>query len=121
MIYARAEPPSVDDIEALLLMQDAQFEKFRQELPSPSVTVNVAQASSLQDSSSSQNFHQNQGGNRGRGNRGRSGGGDRGGLKPTCQLCHKYGHEAFDCWYQFDQAFVQPQRLPGQLDQPSQA
>lgn len=47
MIYSRVEPASVDDIEALLMIQDAQFEKYNQELPSSSVSLNVAQAPTL--------------------------------------------------------------------------
>lgn len=51
MIFARVEPASVDDIESLLIVQDSQFEKFRQELPSSFVSLNVAQAPSVGDSS----------------------------------------------------------------------
>lgn len=43
MIYACVEPASMDDIEALLIVQDSQFEKYRQELSSSSVSLNVAQ------------------------------------------------------------------------------
>ncbi|MCI00977.1 retrovirus-related Pol polyprotein from transposon TNT 1-94, partial [Trifolium medium] len=42
MIYSRADTPTVEDVEALLLLQDAQFEKFKQELSNPSVSANVA-------------------------------------------------------------------------------
>lgn len=57
MIYVKGDSSTVDDSDALLLMQDAQFEKFRQELPSPSISVNVAQASSLQESFSANDFN----------------------------------------------------------------
>jgi histone deacetylase 1/2 len=43
MIYSRFETPTVEDVEALLLLQEVQFEKFRQELTNPSVSANVAQ------------------------------------------------------------------------------
>ncbi|MCI35565.1 retrovirus-related pol polyprotein from transposon TNT 1-94, partial [Trifolium medium] len=43
MVYSRLNTPTVDDVEALLLLQEAQFEKFRQELTNPSVSANVAQ------------------------------------------------------------------------------
>lgn len=100
MIYARGNPPSVDDIEALLFMKDAQFEKFQQELPSHAVTVNVAQASNMLESPFATDFNQNNGGflggYHGRGGRGRGcGGHGRGGSKPTCQLCDRYGHDAY--------------------------
>ncbi|MCI52515.1 retrovirus-related pol polyprotein from transposon TNT 1-94, partial [Trifolium medium] len=42
MVYSRFETPTVEDVEALLLLQDVQFEKFRQELANPSVSANIA-------------------------------------------------------------------------------
>lgn len=127
MIYPHVEPASVDDIEALLIVQDSQFEKYKQELPSSSVSLNVAQAPALPSSSSSagpSDFQSNNGyqgdssgyqdqndgyhgSSRGRGcgdGKGRGCGGN----KPICQLCHKYGHEAYNCWYVFDQTYVPP-------------
>jgi hypothetical protein len=44
MIYSRYESPTVEDVEALLLLQEAQFEKFKQELNNPNVSANLAQA-----------------------------------------------------------------------------
>ncbi|MCI57936.1 hypothetical protein A2U01_0079188, partial [Trifolium medium] len=32
--------------------------------------------------------------------------GNFGGTRPTCQLCNKYGHHVFDCWYRFDENYV---------------
>ncbi|MCI96379.1 retrovirus-related pol polyprotein from transposon TNT 1-94, partial [Trifolium medium] len=32
LVYSRSDTPIADDVEALLLIQEAQFEKFRQEL-----------------------------------------------------------------------------------------
>ncbi|MCH81100.1 retrovirus-related Pol polyprotein from transposon TNT 1-94 [Trifolium medium] len=42
MIYSRFETPTVEDVEALLFLQDVQFEKFRQELANPSISTNIA-------------------------------------------------------------------------------
>jgi hypothetical protein len=42
MVYSRFESPTVEDVEALLLLQEAQFDKFRQELASPSVSAHIA-------------------------------------------------------------------------------
>ncbi|MCI19265.1 retrovirus-related Pol polyprotein from transposon TNT 1-103, partial [Trifolium medium] len=35
MVYSRSDSPNVEDVEALLLLQEAQFEKFKQELANP--------------------------------------------------------------------------------------
>lgn len=135
MIYGGVDPTSVDD-EALLLAQDAQFKKYKQELPSSSVLLNVAQALNLQASSSatdsgnfqSSNGYQDptngyQGSNHGRGRSGCGRGGrgrDCGGNRPTCQLCHEYGRDTYNCWYRFDQNFV-PQPAPApQFSNPNQ-
>ncbi|MCI93008.1 retrovirus-related pol polyprotein from transposon TNT 1-94, partial [Trifolium medium] len=50
MVYSRFETPTVEDVEALLLLQEVQFEKFRQELTNPSVSANVAQMESKSNS-----------------------------------------------------------------------
>jgi histone deacetylase 1/2 len=42
MVYSRFDTPTIEDVEALLLLQEAQFDKFRQELASPSVYAHVA-------------------------------------------------------------------------------
>lgn len=98
--------PHVDDIEALILVQEVQFEKCRQELSTPYVTPNIAQTSNYQNPNShNYNATSNQF-NHGRsidddkgrgylGGRGRSRG--RGGTRPTCQLCNKYCHDIFHC------------------------
>lgn len=95
LIYGRADSPSIDDIEALLMVQDSQFEKFRQELPSSSsISVNVAQASNLSDAAPNVNdthYESQRGGYQGQNCGGRGGRGrGRGGPWPTCQLCGKY-------------------------------
>lgn len=42
MIYGRPDSPSLSDIEALLLVQEAQLDKFRQELAVSNVSANIA-------------------------------------------------------------------------------
>lgn len=42
IIYGRVDPPSIANAEALLLVQEAQFEKFHQESVTPSISMNVA-------------------------------------------------------------------------------
>ncbi|XP_052159482.1 uncharacterized protein LOC127776994 [Oryza glaberrima] len=49
-----------------------------------------------------------QGGGRGRGN-GRGGADNR----PTCQVCHKKGHVAADCWHRYDENYVPDEKLGG--------
>lgn len=46
MIYSRPDSPSITEIEGLLLVQEAQLDKYRQELASVPVSANVAQTSS---------------------------------------------------------------------------
>lgn len=48
IVCGKAYPPSVNDIKVLLLVQ-AHFEKFHQELSSPNVSANVAQATQSQE------------------------------------------------------------------------
>lgn len=43
IIYGKVDPPSIANAEALLLVQEAQFEKFHHELVTPSISMNVAQ------------------------------------------------------------------------------
>jgi histone deacetylase 1/2 len=107
MIYGRPDSPSLFDIEGLLLVQESQLEKFRQELAVPSASANVAHTNGGRNSS----------GSRGRGRNGRGRGRNQAGStgnRPTCQLCNKYGHHVFDCWHRFDENFVpaQPQNNP---------
>ncbi|XP_010475978.1 PREDICTED: uncharacterized protein LOC104755317 [Camelina sativa] len=37
-----------------------------------------------------------------------------GGARPTCQICGKYGHSAFDCYNRYNEEYVQPE-LPTAL------
>lgn len=139
MIYSRDNTPSVADIESLLLMQEAQIEKFKTEVSTASVSVNVAygepNSGSSNGSNNSGSYSNNKGENdsennrgkgsyRGRGGRNNNGNG-RGsgrygsGPKLTCQLCFKYGHDAFNCWNRFDESFVQPSPPPPTPTQPA--
>lgn len=58
MIYGRVNNPSVIDIESLLLLQEAQHEKFKTRLSSGSVTVNVAQEPNNQNSNKNDSYGQ---------------------------------------------------------------
>lgn len=43
MIYGKVEPTNIYEVEVLLNVQEAQMEKYRQELKTPSATTNIAQ------------------------------------------------------------------------------
>lgn len=45
MMYGKLEPISYTDLESLLLVQESQLDKFRVELTSGTISVNVAQGS----------------------------------------------------------------------------
>lgn len=48
MIYGRIEPPMIH-LKALLLVQEAQFEKYKQDLGTSFISMNVAQGPSNQN------------------------------------------------------------------------
>jgi histone deacetylase 1/2 len=98
MIYGRSDSPSLYDIEGLLLVQESQLAKFRQELSTPSASANLAHSRGGRGNPSVRG--------RGRSSRGRSSSSSTGN-RPTCQLCGQYGHPVFECWYKFDENFVQ--------------
>lgn len=106
MIYGRHDSPSLFDIEALLLVQEALLDKFRQELAISNVSVNVAQASQHATQyhthhSDPSNGNDYQSGARGRGLGGRFRGQWRccgNGNRPLCQLCGKYGRDSPCCY-----------------------
>ncbi|MCI45917.1 retrovirus-related pol polyprotein from transposon TNT 1-94, partial [Trifolium medium] len=53
LVYSRSDLQSVDDIEALLMVQEVQFEKFKQELATPAVSANIAHAGASSSSTNS--------------------------------------------------------------------
>lgn len=113
IMYGRTDPISVTDLESLLMVQEAQLEKFKPEIVAGNVSVNITQGYLKEDNQTfgdHYNPNHNRGGGRsgrGRGGRPNLGGSGRGrGPRPTCQLCFKYGHDAFNCWNRFDPDFV---------------
>lgn len=64
MIYSRSDSPSVTDIESLLMVQEAQLEKFKPDLTagSNSVSVNVAHTGNFAKSNSAENSESDKGG-----------------------------------------------------------
>jgi hypothetical protein len=116
MIYIKLDAPSIEDVEAILMMQEAQFEKFRQELTNPSVSANLAHTDQVPPPANpnfpnseigTEHYHAGRGRGRGHG-RGR-------GATPTnriqCQICGRMNHDAVRCWYRFD-ATVNPNYHP---------
>ncbi|PNX93512.1 histone deacetylase, partial [Trifolium pratense] len=115
MVYSRFETPTVEDVEALLLLQEVQFDKFRQELANPSVSANVAHKETKVNNSEmdaedqeSGTEHYNVTASRGRG-RGKGKGKGRGKApfvpntgKVQCQICGKSNHDAANCWFRYD-------------------
>jgi histone deacetylase 1/2 len=127
MVYSRFDTPTVEDVEALLLLQEVQFKKFKQELSNPSVSANLAQAAAHATDSNSESENQElgtehynamasrgRGRGKGRGGKGRGRGqasnqGSNQG-KTQCQICGKPNHDVVGCWYRFDpQAMKQHQ------------
>ncbi|GAU45368.1 hypothetical protein TSUD_89870 [Trifolium subterraneum] len=106
MVYSRFDTPTVEDVEGLLMLQEAQLEKFRQELTNPSVSANVAQIDSKNHQSNQEaedNEHYSSNSYRGRG-RGKGKGKDRARAqnapnngKVQCQYCAKSNHDAANC------------------------
>ncbi|GAU29238.1 hypothetical protein TSUD_362280 [Trifolium subterraneum] len=115
MMYSRFDTPTVEDIEGLLMLQEAQFEKFRQELTNPSVSANIAQIGSKNHQSNSEaedtesgneSYNSNSYRGRGRG-KGRARGRGRAPNAPNtgkvqCQICGKANHDAAICWYRYE-------------------
>ncbi|GAU30708.1 hypothetical protein TSUD_39320 [Trifolium subterraneum] len=115
MVYSRFDNPTVEDVEGLLMLQEAQFDKFRQELTNPSVSANVAQMDSknqhpnqeVEDTESGNEhytFNTYRGKGRGRGKakaRGKAPNALNNG-KVQCQICSKSNHDAANCWYRYE-------------------
>jgi histone deacetylase 1/2 len=117
MVYSRFETPTVEDVEALLLLQEVQFDKFKQELNNTSASANLAHAATQASDSYSENENQEigtehynamaskgKGRGKGRGGKGRGRGQGQASNqgKTTCQICGKPNHDAIGCWYRFD-------------------
>ena len=108
MTYGKGELSSIYDVEALLYVQEAQLDKYRQELALTTATANLAYTEDHASSKSTRGgFQQSRGrdsGSRGRGlTKARSAYTQ--GNRPTCQLCGKYGHAVIDCWHKYDENF----------------
>lgn len=93
------------DVEALLYVQEAQLDKFRQELAISNVLANLVHVNSQTDE-----VCETYEGNYGRGcmNCGREHGqwSFSSGSRPTCKFCGKYGHVIVDSWHRFDENFT---------------
>lgn len=56
MIYSRIDPILIHDLEGLLVVQEAQLEKFKPDLNSGSISANVAHTASAPNDSQFNNF-----------------------------------------------------------------
>ena len=127
---------SVEEVEALLLSQEARIDRKHQRQLDGSqsqLQANLAghgqsdkkkfsQSSSPNSSYSGFSTSGNRGGRFNGGGRGRFNGRGRGrsswnNNKPQCQLCGKFGHVALQCYYRFDQSFFGPSQLSNQFGQ----
>lgn len=86
MMYGRLEPVSITDLESLLMVQEAQLEKFKSDAIAGTISVNVAQGLAKSETQTSDD-HYNRGGGRAGRNRGgranRDGRGRGRGPRPT--------------------------------------
>lgn len=95
-ITARATMSSIEEIYSLLLTHESRIEQVNN---IATIDLGSPAANYAYRNNSSGNFKApNRNNQRGRG---RFGGG-RNNSKPTCQVCSKYGHSAFVCYYRFD-------------------
>lgn len=112
ILMYKSEISNLSELKSLLMIQESQFDRFKQELVVSNVTADVAHLNASQNTNqNAQNQNSSQharyGNNFGRGcgrhGRGRGHGRPRGtsntstGNRPTCQLCGKYGHFVMDC------------------------
>ncbi|GAU43783.1 hypothetical protein TSUD_378080 [Trifolium subterraneum] len=114
MLMSRLDTPTIEDVEALLMLQEAQFEKFRQELTNPSVSINMAQKEAKLNNSGEDEddedvgtAHYNANAVRGRG-RGKARSRGRGKApqasnsnKSQRQIYGKLNHDAANCWHRY--------------------
>lgn len=116
IIFGKANAPTLSEIDSLLLVQESQLDKFRQELAVTTATSNVAHPTTRVDhdtTSGAQNFQGNRGNTYGPGrvrqgcnrSRGRA---HTTGPCPTCQFSGRYGNSVLDCRFRFDEMFIPP-------------
>lgn len=89
MMYGKSEALNITDLESLLLVQEAQFDKFKQELTIANTSGNVARTnsapgSSRQNENSNSNIRYSYSYSRGRGRFGRGRGCGRAPARTTC-------------------------------------
>lgn len=110
MIYRKGEPTNIYDVKALLYVQEAQLDKYMQELPSRSAITNIAQG--LLSIEATKMAHRMLMAitiflGRGRSTRGKGYGRQTHTTqnRPTYQLCNKYGNFVLECQHMFDENF----------------
>lgn len=112
MMYGKGGSIDIFEVEGLLYIQEAQLDKFCQELVTHNATANIVEPqtnTNVGKGSQSSSFQQYFCG-RGRSSRGRGRG--RQALTTwnwsTCQLCNKYGHSVMKCLHIFEELLDQP-------------
>lgn len=124
MMHARPNTPALSEIEQLLLVQEPHLDKFKQELATRIVFVNVAHAAPnpqfqggrggiQNDGFKNSGFTNSQFGNnfdyQGCGCNNRATGCGKGRNLSnclTCQLWGKYVHAILNYWFRFDESFM---------------
>ena len=138
-INSRTEDYLIEEIECLLLAQEARIEKHNKSLDSETASVNITQGSSnfgrgnisqgrgfISNNQFSPNFGRGNFSPRGRGGFQGKGHFNNGGRrswntwnnnvtanaeKMVCQLCMKIGHSVDRCYYKYDPSFQGPRTL----------
>jgi len=119
-ILSRLDPYTIDEIEALLLAQEERMEKhrFQDSMPQANVVVNSwngnnAHGRSNQRSGRSSRTNQSTRGDRSFNSRNPtrtqwSSQAENSSTKIQCQICHKPGHSAPECWHRFKEDYQPP-------------
>lgn len=94
-------------MEALLVAQEDVIERFRK-VELGTVQANVAQGAVQEQKDELQPIGRGNGGRRGRGRGFRGGRSWNNGTRPQCQLCGKFGHTVWQCYFRFDHNFQNP-------------
>lgn len=106
MIYGKVETNDTYEVEASLYVEEAQMEKYKQDLTTSSATTNITHPRPNQFASRNVgrygSYHHQRG--RARGFNGKGIGRQQFtlGNMPTCQLYNKYEHSIMECWHIFD-------------------